>query len=92
MNFSTQRPASKQLLLDNVSELDILLLFCKDFKAINRRFKSPIFVSEKEDEGIGTAYILHKGDRFKLYDHRIGKSFDPFSLAMIMTATLDLPR
>lgn len=85
MIFSTQRSASKESLMSSVSELDIFLLFCKHFEAIGRRFKSPIVVSNKPDDGIGAAYILHKNGILKFYDHRIGKAYGALDLAMLMT-------
>lgn len=85
MIFSTQRPASKQLLLDNVSELDIFLLFCKHFKEVGRRFKSPIFVDGRANTGIDAANILYRDGVFRLYDWRAGQSFDCFAFAMLMT-------
>lgn len=85
MIFSTQRPASKQLLLDKVSELDIFLLFCSHFKAVGKPFKSPIEVNGRINTGSGAAVILHRDGSFKLHDFRAGETYDPFSFVMQMT-------
>ena len=85
MIFNTSRPASKQLLLDNVSELDIFILFCPSFKSVGRRFKSPILVDGRPNTGSNAANILYRDGYFKLYDYRAGEAFDSFSFAMLMT-------
>lgn len=85
MIFNTSRPASKQLLLDNVSELDIFILFCPNFKSVGRRFKSPILVDGRPNTGSDAANILYRDGYFKLYDYRAGEAFDSFSFAMLMT-------
>jgi hypothetical protein len=68
-----------------VSELDIFNLYCKDFKQIGRRFKSPILVGGRPNTGSEAANILYRDGVFKLYDYRAGRAFDSFSFAMLMT-------
>lgn len=85
MIFTTQRQPSKDLLLDNVSELDIFLLFCENFKGIGRRFKSPILVDGRPNDGSEAANIISHNGSLKLYDWRVGESYDAFSFAMLMT-------
>jgi hypothetical protein len=68
-----------------VSELDVFLLFCKNFKALGKRFRSPIIVDGRANTGADAANILHRDGSFKLYDYRAGEAFDCFSFAMLMT-------
>lgn len=70
--------------MDSVSGLDILLLFCKDFKAINANFTSPIVV-EGQPSGNRSANITYFAGKFSFYDFRLGKSFTPIDLTMFIT-------
>jgi hypothetical protein len=85
MIFNTLRPASKQILLDKVSELDIFLLFCPNFKCIGRPFQSPIEVNGRPNTGSGAAVIFQRNGSLRLHDFRAGESYDPFSFVMLMT-------
>jgi hypothetical protein len=85
MVFTTQTPVSKQLLLEKVSELDIFRLFCKDFKYVNRKFKSPILVGGKPNLGQEAAVLLWNNKRIILHDFRLGRSFTAINFAMLMT-------
>ena len=84
MLFRTLYPASKKLLLDYVSELDIFLLFCDDFKSINTNFSSPIIIDGIES-GNRSANITYINGRFFFRDFRLGKSFSCFDLTMFIT-------
>lgn len=85
MIFKTFYPASRKLLLENVSELDIFKYFCKDFKRIGEHFVSPILFDGRPNKGSKAARILYTGNRFILYDFRAGQSFGAIEFASVMT-------
>lgn len=90
MIFNTLSPASKQLLLDNVSELDIFILLCPHFKTVGRHFRSPIILDGKPNTGIPAANIYQCDDgHFLLTDYRVGETFGVFNFAKLVTG-LDL--
>ena len=85
MIFKTSYPASRKLLLDNVSELDIFLLWCKDFKTLEQRFRSPIIINGRESSGDRNANIGLISGRYVFRDFRLGKSFGAFQFAEVMS-------
>ena len=85
MVFQTLYPASKKLLLENVSEVDIFKYFCKDFNKVGEHFASPILVDGKPNKGQKAARVLYTGKRFILHDFRIGQSFSALEFASVMT-------
>jgi hypothetical protein len=85
MIFKTFYPASKKLLLDSVSELDIFKHFCPNFNRVGEHFVSPILIGGRPNKGQKAARILFTGKRFILHDFRAGQSFGAIEFASIMT-------
>jgi len=85
MIFKTFYPASKKLLLDSVSELDIFKHFCPNFNRVGEHFVSPILIDGRPNKGQKAARILFTGKRFILHDFRAGQSFGAIEFASIMT-------
>lgn len=85
MIFRTLYPASKKLLLDSVSELDIFLLWCKSFKALNKNFKSPIIVVGSSNSSGDSANIGMVNGHYVFRDFRLGESYGCIQFARVMT-------
>lgn len=85
MIFQTLYPASRKLLLESVSELDIFKHFCKDFNRVGEHFVSPILVDGRPNKGQKAARILYTGNRFILHDFRVGQTFSAIEFASLMT-------
>lgn len=87
MIFSTASPVGKALLLGKVSELDIFLLFCKNFSRFKKPFKSPILLGNESDRSEKSAALLPASEQrpMLLYDFRVAQSFTAINLARVMT-------
>lgn len=86
MIFRTYYPASRKLLLDNVSEIDIFRIWCKDFKALDKPFRSPIIISGSSNSNNGSAVIGYANGHLVFRDFRIGRSFGSIQFASEMTS------
>lgn len=85
MIFRTLYPASRKLLLDSVSELDIFLIWCKSFKALNKNFKSPILIVGSDNMSEDSANIGRVNGHYVFRDFRLGESYGCIQFAEIMT-------
>ena len=85
MEFKALYPASRKLLLDNISELDIFKYFCKDFKRVGEHFVSPILIDGKPNTGQKAARIIYTGNRYILHDFRAGQSWSSIEFTALMT-------
>lgn len=85
MIFRTLYPASRKLLLESVSELDIFLIWCKSFKALNKNFRSPIIVAGANNSSEDSANIGRINGHYVFRDFRLGQSFGCIQFAQVMT-------